>query len=114
MTIRNGLYSISTKLLDGAHGGQTGVSLLRDGKMLGGGSVLYHFGTYQCSGGKWKGEMTSQEHSPIAGTYPWARKVMSIGFTGTYSDDGAEFEATALAGKQSYRFESTYRLLYAD
>jgi len=26
-------------LLDGAHGGQTGVSVLRDGKMLGGGSV---------------------------------------------------------------------------
>jgi hypothetical protein len=39
MTIRNGLYSISTKLLDGAHGGQTGVSVVRDSKMLGGGSV---------------------------------------------------------------------------
>ena len=48
MTIRNGLYSITTKLLDSAHGGQTGVSVLRDGKMLGGGSVLYHFGSYQC------------------------------------------------------------------
>jgi hypothetical protein len=39
---------------------------------------------------------------------------MSIGFTGTYSDDGAEFEATALAGKQSFRFKSIYRLLFAD
>ncbi len=26
----------------------------------------------------------------------------------------AEFEATALAGKQSFRFKSTYRLLFAD
>ena len=29
-------------------------------------------------------------------------------------DDGAEFEATALAGKQSFRFKSVYRLLFAD
>jgi hypothetical protein len=41
--IRNGLYSISTKLLDDVDGGATGVSVLRDGKMLGGGSVLCHF-----------------------------------------------------------------------
>jgi hypothetical protein len=39
---------------------------------------------------------------------------MSIGFTGTYSDEGAQFEATALAGKQSFRFKSIYRLLFAD
>jgi hypothetical protein len=64
--------------------------------------------------GSWKGEMTSQEHSPIAGTYPWAQKVIGTGFTGTYSDDGAEFEATALAGKQSFRFKSIYLLLVAD
>jgi hypothetical protein len=38
--IRNGLYSISTELLDGVHGGATGISMLRNGKMLGGGSVL--------------------------------------------------------------------------
>jgi hypothetical protein len=62
--IRNGLYSICTELLDGVDGGQTGVSVLRDGRMLGGGSVLYHFGRYYCSGGKWKGEVTSQEHVP--------------------------------------------------
>ena len=43
--IRNGLYSIDTKLLDGLHGGATGISLLRNGKMLGGGSVLYHVGS---------------------------------------------------------------------
>jgi hypothetical protein len=42
------------------------------------------------------------------------RKVVSIGFSGTYSDDGAELEAIALAGKQSFRFKSIYRLLFAD
>jgi hypothetical protein len=44
--IRNGLYSISTKLLDGVDGGATGVSVLRNGTMLGGGTFLYHIGSY--------------------------------------------------------------------
>jgi len=88
--------------------------VLRDGTMRGGGGYYYTIGSYTCSGGKWKGEMTSREHSPIAVTYPWARKVLTIGFTGTYSDGAAEFEATALAGKQSFRFKSVYRLLFAD
>ena len=58
--------------------------------------------------------MTSREHSPIAGTYPWARKELSIGFTGTYSGDAAEFDATALARKRSFQFKSVYQLLFAD
>jgi hypothetical protein len=70
--IRNGLYSIDTKLLDGLHGGATGISVLRDGKMLGGGSVLYHVGSYHCSDGKWKGEVTSQEHTPTFDVRPFA------------------------------------------
>ena len=112
--IRNGLYLAETRFLDGVEAYNRHVMVLRDGTMRGGGGFYYTVGSYTCSGGRWKGEMTSQEHSPIAGTYPWARKVMSIGFTGTYSDDGAEFEATALAGKQSFRFKSIYRLLFAD
>jgi hypothetical protein len=114
MTIRNGLYSITTKLLDGAPGGQTGVSVLRDGKMLGGGSVLYHFGSYQCSGGKWKGEVTSQEHTPTVDVRPFAGHIASMGFAGTYTDEGAEFEATALVGKRSIRLKTVFRLLIAD
>ena len=87
---------------------------LRDGTMRGGGGLYYTVGSYTCSDGKWKGEMTSREHSPISVECPWAGKVLTIGFTGTYRDDGAEFEATALAGKQSFRFKSVYRLLFAD
>jgi len=112
--IRNGLYLAETRFLDGVEAYNRHVMVLRDGTMRGGGGFYYTVGSYTCSGGKWKGEMTSQEHSPIAGTYPWARKIISIGFTGTYSDDGAEFEATALAGKQSFRFKSIYRLLFAE
>jgi len=112
--IRNGLYSITTTLLDGVHGGQTGVSVLRNGTMLGGGSVLYHFGSYHCSGGKWKGEVTSQEHSPTIDVRPFAGYIASMGFAGTYTDDGAEFEATALVGRRSIRLKTVFRLLIAD
>jgi hypothetical protein len=70
--IRNGLYAISTKLLDGVAGGATGISVLRNGRMFGGGSFLYHIGSYQCSGGKWKGEVTSQEHTPTIDVRPFA------------------------------------------
>jgi hypothetical protein len=112
--IRNGLYSIDTKLLDGLHGGATGISVLRNGKMLGGGSVLYHVGSYHCSDGKWKGEVTSQEHTPTFDVRPFAGYVASMGFAGTYTDGGAEFEATALVGKRSLRLRTVFRLLIGD
>ena len=92
-------------------GGQTGVSVLGDGRMLGGGSVLYHVGTYQCfDSNKWKGEVTSQEHSPTVEVRPFT----SMGFAGTYTGEGAEFEATALVGKRSIRLKTVFRLLIAD
>jgi hypothetical protein len=112
--IRNGLYLAETSFLDGVEAYNRHIMVLRDGTMRGGGGYYYTIGSYTCSGGKWRGEMTSREHSPISVAYPWAGKVITIGFTGTYSDTGAEFEATALAGKQSFRFKSVYRLLFAD
>jgi hypothetical protein len=112
--IRNGLYLASTTMLDGVDAHNRHVMVLRDGTIRGGGPFFYTVGTFTCSGSNWKGEMTSQEHTPIIGTHPWARKVISIGFTGTYFDDGAELHATALVGKRSFRFKSIYRLLVAD
>ena len=38
-------------------------------------------------------------------------KEVGIGFSGTYSDDGAEGLGTALAGKRSIRFRAVLRLL---
>src|ERR1035437_5079434 len=67
-----------------------------------------------CSGQKWKGEVTSQEHTPTLATRPFARKVGTIGFSGTYTDDGAENDNTALLGKQSVRFKTILRLLIPD
>src|SRR5215813_59913 len=80
--IRNGIYLAETRFLDCVDAYNRHVMVLRDGTMRGGGGFYYTVGSYTCSGGKWKGEMTSREHSPISVRYPWAGKVLSIGFTG--------------------------------
>ena len=113
--IRNGLYHITVEMLDGVQGGNQGVMVVRDGTLRGGDSFFYAYGTYTCANGKWKGEVTNQEHSPTFGERPvWERKVVTIGFTGTYTDDFAESDGIALAGKQSIRFKSKLRLLVPD
>ena len=59
--------------------------------------------------------MTNQEHSPTFGERPvWERKVVTIGFTGTYTDESAEDDGIALAGKQRIRFKLRRRLLIPD
>jgi hypothetical protein len=58
-----------------------------------------------------EGEATTQEHTPFHGKHPWARKVVTLGFMGTYSDGGAEIDAVALVGKQSVWFKSILGLL---
>jgi len=112
--IRNGLYALRVEIQDGVEGGDNGVVVLRDGTIRGGDSFFYFFGSYCCSGRKWKGEVTSREHTQTLATRPFARKVATIGFTGTYTDEGAENDNTALLGKQSVRFKTTLRLLMAD
>jgi hypothetical protein len=112
--IRNGLYSITTTLLDGARrsNGRLGAARRQNAW---GGSVLYHVGTYQCfDSNKWKGEVTSREHSPTIEVRPFAGYVAGMGFAGTYTSERAEFEATALVGKRSIRLRTVFRLLIAD
>jgi hypothetical protein len=110
--IKNGFYSYASKALDGVDGGDSGVMVLRDGGILGGTSFFYLTGTYGCSGGRWKGEITHQEHNPAPQTYyPMARRIVTLGFAGTYTREGAEFEATALVGKRSLRYHVGLRLL---
>jgi hypothetical protein len=112
--IRNGLYAFKTKILDGVEGSVSGVSVVRDGTLRGGSAYFYHVGSYSCSGGKWKGEVTHQEHTPAPIEALFARKVVTTGFNGTYTDDSAEFEAAVLLGKRSLRMQATLRLLIAD
>jgi hypothetical protein len=68
--IRNGLYALHVEMQDGIEGGDNGVVVWRDGTIRGGDSHFYFIGSCTCSGGKWKGEVTSQEQPirPLAAT----------------------------------------------
>ena len=112
--ITNGLYLVETVMLDGVNSERRGVMVFRDGSMLGGGPNVYTVGSYTCYDGKWKGDITVQEHTPIIGTDPWARRVFTIGFSGTYTKDTAQHHGVALLGKQFTRLEVHFRLLKAD
>jgi len=71
--ITNGLYLVETVMLDGVNSERRGIMVFRDGTMLGGGANFYTVGSYTCPDGKWKGDITVREHTPIIGTDPWAR-----------------------------------------
>jgi len=114
--IRNALYLWRSQALDGVDGGANGVLVPRDGTMRGGNSVLLLRLAVTAASPKAGGKVkaTIQEHSPSPATMPMAGKVNHIGFTGTYTDEAAEFEATALVGKRSLRYHVNLRLLIAD
>ena len=62
--MKNGLYSLAAVAIDGVDVEVGGVLILQDGRLLGGDPYVYYTGTCECSDGKWKGDMTSQEHTP--------------------------------------------------
>lgn len=86
---------------------------MRDGELIGGSSYFYWFGTYICSDGKWKGELSTQEHTPVRHQRVMAGKVGTVGFSGTYDVAGAVMNITALVGKRSIRYEAKLQLLKA-
>src|SRR5260370_26065118 len=107
--IRNGLYAAQTKALDGFEGGEIGVVVLRDGTIRGGSSFFYAFGTYSSSDGNWKGEVTMQEHTPAPTWRPMAGRVVSLGFSGTYTDGSAVIGLTAFSADRRIRDEAFFR-----
>jgi hypothetical protein len=108
----NGLYSIHIRMLDGIDGGNTGVMVLHDGRIRGGDAFFDYVGSYTSANGKWKGEIVNHEHTPSQGERPvFGGYEVGIGFSGTYTQDGAVGEATALAGKRSIRFSAVLRKL---
>ena len=110
--IVNGLYSIHIRMLDGIDGGNTGVMMLHDGRIRGGDAFFDYIGAYSAANGKWKGEIVNREHTPSMGERPlFGGHEVGIGFSGTYDSEGAEGEATALAGKRSIRFKAVLRKL---
>ncbi|MDB5577709.1 MAG: hypothetical protein JWR80_2885, partial [Bradyrhizobium sp.] len=100
--LANGLYSLHIRMLDGIDGGNTGVMVLHDGRIRGGDAFFDYIGSYSSANGKWKGELINHEHTPSQGERPvFGGYEVGIGFSGTYTADGAVGEATALAGKRS-------------
>jgi hypothetical protein len=110
--IVNGLYSIHIRMLDGVQGGLTGMMLLSDGRILGGDAFFYYLGSYSSANGRWKGQILNQEHTPAKVEHPiFGGYEVGIGFSGSCDSDGAELEATALAGKRSIRLAASLKLM---
>ena len=110
--IVNGLYSIHIRMLDGVEGGLTGVMLLNDGRILGGDAFFYYLGTYTSEGGRWKGQILNQEHTPAKGDNPiFGGHEVGIGFSGACDAGGASWEASALVGRRSLRLKAVLKLM---
>lgn len=109
-SIRNGLYSIHIRMLDGVDGGNTGVMVLDDGRIRGGDAFFDYVGAYTSANGRWKGELINHQHTPSKGERPvFGGYEVGIGFSGSYTEDGADAEATALVGKRSIRFRAVLK-----
>jgi hypothetical protein len=115
--MRNGLYSLHMHMLDGVKGRDSGVIILRDGTLIGGGPYSWSIGTYTVGDGTWKGEFTTNQHTPLPDRF--ARPLsggqeVTSGFSGTFTDDGAEVFGTSLVGTRSLGFRATLKRLADD
>jgi hypothetical protein len=110
--IVEGLYSVHIRTLDGVNGSLTGVMLLYEGRILGGDAFFYYLGSYASANGRWRGGIVNQEHTPAKEAHPiFGGYEVGIGFSGSYSSDCAELEATALVGKRSIRLKAVLKLM---
>jgi hypothetical protein len=110
--MKNGLYSIHVRMLDGHPDRGSGVLVVCDGDMLGGNGSLYYTGNYTCEGQRWKGELITSPHTRNPDrTTVFEDRDSGIGFSGTFEDDRAEARGTALLGKTSLTFRVTLRWL---
>jgi hypothetical protein len=112
--MKNGLYSIHTYMLDGVKGRDSGIMILRDGVLIGGGPYFWSAGSYTVGNGTWKGQLRTNQHSPFADPFVrplFAGQEVTSGFTGTFTDDEAEVFGTMLAGNRSLSFRATLKKL---
>jgi hypothetical protein len=110
--MKNGLYSITTKGLDGVDWPPGGVVVLLNGVSLGGGSFTYFIGSYSCKDGIIKGECVINAHTPPPpGHLYFNAGDVGVGFSGTYEGDQAEVTATVNIGNRSLTLEMTLRKL---
>ena len=112
--MKNGLYSIHMHMLDGVKGRDSGVLILRDGVLLGGGPHFWSIGSYTFGNGTWKGQLSTDQHTGFSDPFVrplFAGEAVASGFTGTFADDTAEAFGTALVGRRSLSFHATLKRL---
>lgn len=115
--MKNGLYSIHMHMLDGVKGRDSGILILRDGVLIGGGPYFWSVGSYTLGDGTWKGQLTTNQHTPLSDPFlrPLsAGREVSSGFSGTFGNDRAEVFGTALVGTRSLSFRATLKKLADD
>jgi hypothetical protein len=82
--MKNGLYSVTAMGLDGVDWPPTGVVVLRDGVMLGGGPYSYYAGSYSSKDGIFKGELVLNLHTPPPSDHLFFNaENVGMGVTGT-------------------------------
>src|SRR3954452_2447259 len=102
--MKNGLYSIQIRMLDGVKGRASGVLVLRDGTILGGDPYFWSAGTYTVGNGTWKGEIVTHQHTPYheSDARPvFGGREVATGFSGTFQGGTAEVFGTSLVGSRS-------------
>jgi hypothetical protein len=112
--MKNGLYSIHTHMLDGVRGRDSGILILRDGVLLGGGPYFWSVGTYTVGDGTWKGQVATNQHTPFVDPFTrplFAGQEVASGFSGTFAGDQAEVFGTSLIGNRSLSFRATLKKL---
>jgi hypothetical protein len=111
--MKNGLYSIHVKLQDGRSGKGSGVVMFRDGKILGGDAYLFYTGSYMVRGDTFKGEVLIQRHTASSDINPLfgGPEPVGVGVSGTFTENAAVMNGTALVGKASQIFSATLRFL---
>ncbi|MEY9494216.1 hypothetical protein ABIF33_003236 [Bradyrhizobium elkanii] len=113
-SMKNGLYSIHIHMTDGVRGRDSGILILRDGLLIGGGPYFWSIGAYTVGEGTWKGHLSTNQHSPFADPFTrplFAGQEVTSGFSGTFSGDEAEVFGTVLVGTRSLGFRATLKRL---
>src|SRR5438874_13492404 len=90
--VKNGLYSIHTHMLDGVKGCDSGLLILRDGVLVGGGPYFWSVGSYTVGDGTCKGQLRTNQHSPFSDPFVpslFAGEAVTCGFSGTLVIDEA-------------------------
>ena len=112
--MKNGLYSVHIHMLDGIRGRDSGVLVLRNGVLIGGGPYFWSVGSYTVDNGTWKGHLSTNQHTPFPDRFVrplFAGQEVTSGFSGTFADDRAEVFGPTLAGNRSLSFRATWKKL---